>query len=259
MILAVDDHVELYGSKNLTSWAKLSEFGKTYGAHGGVWECPDLFPLSVNGGQKWVLLLSINPGGIHGGSATQYFIGNFDGKTFTSDNPPDKTLWLDYGKDNYAGVTWANIPPSDGRRIFMGWMSNWEYANVVPTSPWRSAMTIPRELSLRQLPEGIRLVARPVKELAAIRGESADIPAQTLLPFLLPNWYSNLTPFREATILAWSFTMRRGRKLWLATRPKAIRFTLTAPRPVIRIFRRHLPAGIRLPGNHRVIASGCIC
>lgn len=178
MTLAVTDHIELYGSTNLKSWAKLSAFGKTYGSHGGVWECPDLFPMQVNGQQKWVLLLSINPGGIHGGSGTQYFIGDFDGKTFTSDYPASTTLWLDYGKDNYAGVTWSNIPESDGRRLFMGWMSNWQYANVVPTANWRSAMTIPWELRLKKMSAGMRLVAQPVKELAAIRGESFEIKSQ---------------------------------------------------------------------------------
>jgi fructan beta-fructosidase len=172
--------VELYGSKNLTSWQKLSEFGKTYGGHGGVWECPDLFPLEVDGHKKWVMLLSINPGGPNKGSATQYFIGNFDGKTFTSDNPPKTTLWVDEGTDNYAGVTFANVPASDGRRIFMGWMSNWLYADRVPTDTWRSATTIPRELTLKKLPEGIRLISQPVKELASIRGESVDIPGQTV-------------------------------------------------------------------------------
>lgn len=180
MILAVADHVEFYGSKNLTSWAKLSEFGKTYGGHGGVWECPDLFPLQVDGKQKWVMLLSINPGGPNGGSATQYFVGNFDGKAFTSDNPAKTTLWVDYGTDNYAGVTWSNVPQTDGRRLFLGWMSNWLYANEVPTSTWRSAMTVARELSLKNTAQGIRLVSQPVKELASIRGESADLKSQSI-------------------------------------------------------------------------------
>jgi fructan beta-fructosidase len=180
MILAVTDHVELYGSKNLTSWNKLSEFGKTYGGHGGVWECPDLFPLQVDGHKKWVMLLSINPGGPNKGSATQYFIGNFDGKIFTSDNPPKTTLWIDHGTDNYAGVTWSNVPQSDGRRLFLGWMSNWLYANTVPTDTWRSATTIPRELSLNKLPQGMRLISHPVKELASIRGQSVDIAGQTV-------------------------------------------------------------------------------
>ncbi len=180
MILAVKDHVEFYGSKDLKSWNKLSEFGKTYGAHGGVWECPDLFPLPFDGGQKWVMLVSINPGGPNGGSATQYFTGSFDGKTFRPDAPATTTRWLDYGKDNYAGVTWANVPASDGRRLFMGWMSNWQYANVVPTASWRSAMTAPRELTLQHTPGGVRLFSRPVKEMASLRGESVTLKSRSV-------------------------------------------------------------------------------
>jgi fructan beta-fructosidase len=180
MILAVADHVELYGSKDLKSWNKLSEFGKQYGAHGGVWECPDLFPLELNGHQKWVMLVSINPGGPNGGSATQYFTGSFDGKTFTPDHPAGTTRWLDHGKDNYAGVTWANVPASDGRRLFIGWMSNWEYAGVVPTGSWRSAMTIARELALSNTPAGLRVLSRPVKELASIRGKSVELGSRAV-------------------------------------------------------------------------------
>lgn len=177
MILAVRDHVEIFGSKDLKQWERLSAFGENEGAHGGVWECPDLFPLTVEGQstQKWVMLVSINPGGIHGGSATQYFIGDFDGKTFTNDNPASTTLWLDYGKDNYAGVTWSNLPDVDGRRLFMGWMSNWQYANVVPTENWRSAMTLPRTLHLNETPEGMRLLSVPAKELEAIRKDTYRI------------------------------------------------------------------------------------
>lgn len=182
MILAVDDHVKLYGSENLKSWEMLSEFGKDQGSHGGVWECPDLFPLKVEGQEpeQWVMLVSINPGGLHGGSATQYFIGDFDGKTFTNANPAEQTLWLDYGKDNYAGVTWSNIPDADGRRIFMGWMSNWQYADDVPTAPWRSAMTVARTLNLKNTPEGVRLISQPVEELASLRGKSLDINSQSV-------------------------------------------------------------------------------
>ena len=167
MILAVLDHVEFYGSPDLKTWNKLGEFGKEYGSHGGVWECPDLFQLAVEGEstQKWVMLLSINPGGPNGGSATQYFVGDFDGKKFTSETAKQDTLWLDYGADNYAGVTWSGIPKEDGRRLFLGWMSNWAYANVVPTAPWRSAMTIPRELKLEQVNSTLRVKSVPVKEL----------------------------------------------------------------------------------------------
>ena len=150
MSLAVKDHISFYSSKDLKSWKLESDFGEKAGAHGGVWECPDLFPLKdQNGNEKWVLLVSINPNGPQGGSATQYFVGDFDGKTFTPNH--DKIKWIDYGADNYAGVTFSDIPAEDGRRLFIGWMSNWQYAQVVPTYTWRSAMTIPRELTLKKI------------------------------------------------------------------------------------------------------------
>jgi fructan beta-fructosidase len=200
MALAVQDHIEFYGSPNLTSWKKLSQFGgKGIGAHGGVWECPDLFPLTAdNGQQKWVLLVSINPGGPQGGSATQYFVGNFDGKTFTWDKKPGTTLWVDWGADNYAGVTWSDVPASDGRRIFIGWMSNWQYANVVPTGTWRSAMTIPRELRLVKTPADARLASVPVKELQQLRTASKAIKAQEVADALnLSETYQLQDPLLE--------------------------------------------------------------
>ncbi|MGV3641101.1 MAG: glycoside hydrolase family 32 protein [Adhaeribacter sp.] len=181
MALAVGDRIEFYGSPNLKSWKKLSQFGgKGIGAHGGVWECPDLFPLEVNGQQKWVLFVSINPGGPQGGSATQYFVGNFDGRQFTWDRKPGTPLWVDHGADNYAGVTWANVPAADGRRLFLGWMSNWQYANEVPTSTWRSAMTIPRELKLVKTPADVRLTSTPVKELQQLRTRTEIIKARDI-------------------------------------------------------------------------------
>jgi fructan beta-fructosidase len=160
MILAVKDHVELWNSENLKEWRKLSDFGLDYGAHGGVWECPDLFQLPVDGtsGKKWVMFVSINPGGPNAGSATQYFTGEFDGITFTPDLDKDKISWVDYGPDDYAGVTWSNI--RNGRKIFLGWMSNWDYAQEVPTAPWRSAMTLPRDLKLANVND--RLFLRSV-------------------------------------------------------------------------------------------------
>ncbi len=169
MTLAVQDHIEFYASPNLIDWKKTGEFGKELGAHGGVWECPDLFPMEVDGSDeiKWVLLVSINPGGPQGGSATQYFIGDFDGKTFaTSQN---EIKWLDQGSDNYAGVTWSGIPKSDGRILFMGWMSNWLYAQKVPSERWRSAMTIPRQLTLENIEDDYLLTSQPVAELHSLR------------------------------------------------------------------------------------------
>ena len=180
MIFAAADRVRIYDSPDLISWEFESEFGESSGSHGGVWECPDLFPLMVNGEEKWVMLLSINPGGVQGGSATQYFIGEFDGEKFVNDNPEETTLWLDYGKDNYAGVSWSNVPKNDGRRIFIGWMSNWQYANVVPTYSWRSAMTIARKLELAETAEGIRLISLPVDELRNLRAEPYQLEPKRL-------------------------------------------------------------------------------
>jgi fructan beta-fructosidase len=109
--------------------------------------------------------VSINPGGPNGGSCTQYFIGDFDGQKFSSETPKEDTLWIDYGPDNYAGVTWSNISANDGRRLFLGWMSNWSYATIVPTSPWRSAMTVPRELRLTKVNSRYYVSSTPAKEL----------------------------------------------------------------------------------------------
>lgn len=164
MALATSQTISFYASPDLKKWEKQSEFGQGTGAHGGVWECPDLIQLSVAGQKKWVLLVSINPGGPNGGSATQYFIGDFDGKTFRADNLP-YPLWLDYGRDNYAGVTWSNVPASDGRCLFMGWMNNWDYANQIPQTYFRGAMTLPRELRLENNGEHLVLANYPVQEV----------------------------------------------------------------------------------------------
>lgn len=342
MVFAAYDHVKLYGSKDLKSWTYLSDFGREYGAHTGVWECPDFFPMTIEGtGEKrWVMLQSINPGHPSGGSGTQYFVGNFEGKNFTIDenfgkslgnvaaiipkgkvfadfeksygkwtakgdafgDAPakgtlarqntvtdftgsrlvntfqngdgstgtltsaeftidrdfmnfqigggaekgktcmnllagnktlrsatgdrseklvwrswevadlkgktarlqivdsstgewghtlvdqimfadkavtpayDKAVWLDYGRDNYAGVTWSDVPKSDGRRIFMGWMSNWAYAQKTPTEKWRSAMTLARNLRLVNTPNGLRILSEPVEEQQKIRGKKINLP-----------------------------------------------------------------------------------
>ena len=146
MALVAGDHAKFYSSDDLKAWKHISDFGKDKGAHGGVWECPDLFKLKVEGTEeeKWVLIISINPGAPNGGSGTQYFIGNFDGISFTAEH--SDTKWIDYGTDNYAGVTYNDTPNNE--RVFIGWMSNWNYARDTPTSTWRSAMTLPREISL---------------------------------------------------------------------------------------------------------------
>jgi fructan beta-fructosidase len=175
LIMAVYDRVYIYSSPNIKEWTLESEFGAGIAAHGGVWECPDLFPLKVEGADitKWVMLVSINPGGPNGGSATQYFTGEFDGHRFIPDDTTTK--WLDWGRDDYAGVTWSDIPVSDDRRIFIGWMSNWQYATVVPTTVWRSANTIPRELSLRYHTGKYILISKPVREFANLRSKTDTI------------------------------------------------------------------------------------
>lgn len=180
MTLAVKDHIEFYSSPDLKKWAKLSEFGKSIGAHGGVWECPDLFPLTdAEGNTRWVLFVSINPGGPQGGSATQYFVGDFDGKNFI---PQDTvTRWIDYGADNYAGVTWSDVPAKDGRRLFIGWMSNWQYANVVPTQAWRSATTLPREVVLNKKSATYELKFIPVTEISEIQGDAVSYKGSVTL------------------------------------------------------------------------------
>ena len=170
MTLATKDRITFYSSKNLKNWVKESEFGATIGAHGGVWECPDLFTLDDNGKKVWVLIVSINPGGPNKGSATQYFIGDFNGKTFTSSHTD--TRWIDYGPDNYAGITWSN---TGNRKIFLAWMSNWMYANTVPTETWRSAMTFPRELKLKHVSDKILVASQPVVELSKIQSKPITI------------------------------------------------------------------------------------
>ncbi|QYR24113.1 glycoside hydrolase family 32 protein [Paenibacillus sp. sptzw28] len=172
MVLAAGDHVRLYRSTDLISWSFASIFGAEEGSHDGVWECPDLFELSVEGylSKKWVLIVSIGDDPDYPeGSRTQYFVGSFNGYSFVNDNVPDCVLWLDHGRDNYAGVTFSDVPAEDGRRLLIGWMSNWKYANQTPTENWRGAMTIPRVLSLRNEAEGIRLVQRPALELQRLR------------------------------------------------------------------------------------------
>ncbi len=166
MTLATKDCITFYSSPDLKDWTKESEFGKELGAHGGVWECPDLFQLDDNGKKVWVLIVSINPGGPNGGSATQYFPGDFNGSRFT---PIDtNTRWIDYGPDDYAGITWSN---TGNRKIFLGWMSNWIYANIVPATTWRNAMTIARELKLKRAGNEMYVASEPVAELKKIQSK----------------------------------------------------------------------------------------
>ena len=160
MALAAGDRIMFYSSTDLKSWKKESEFGAGIGAHGGVWECPDIVPFFVEGKKIWLLIVNINPGGVQGGSGTQYFTGDFDGHVFTSNDTT--TRWMDYGSDNYAGVTFGN---TGNEKIFLGWMSNWLYGTKVPTERWRSAMTIPRILGLKKLGKNYYTTMSPIKTL----------------------------------------------------------------------------------------------
>lgn len=175
MMLAVGQEMQIYSSGNLKEWKKESSFGAMQGAHGGVWECPDLVEVAVEGSKekKWVLICNLNPGGPFGGSAAQYFVGSFDGKKFVNESPT-QTKWLDWGKDNYATVTWSNAPA--GRCIALGWMSNWQYANSVPTTQYRSANTLARDLTLYRVGGELYLKSKPSPEIKKARAEEKKIP-----------------------------------------------------------------------------------
>ena len=169
--VAAGDVIAFYGSDNLKDWTKLSEFGKGIGSHAAVWECPDLLKFDYNGREKWVLIVNINPGGPNGGSVAQYFIGSFDGRTFKADDLP-YPLWIDEGTDNYAGVTFSN---TGDRHIFLGWMSNWLYSNMVPTVNFRNSMTLARDLSLKDNGRHLFLASVPSPEIYAARGEAREV------------------------------------------------------------------------------------
>lgn len=165
MIISAGHEAELFTSPNLLEWRYASRFSAGHIA--GTWEVPDLFPLEIDGQTKWVMLVSVNRLAPAGGTGIQYFVGGFDGHTFVNDNPSSTILWLDYGADNYAGTTFNDQP--DGKRIYIGWMNNWDYAESIPTSPWRGAMTLPRELNLVHTPDGIRLTQIPIAAFEQLR------------------------------------------------------------------------------------------
>ena len=218
MILASGQTVCIYHSPNLIDWTFASEFGQGIGFHGGVWECPDLFPLSIDGDSsktKWVMFVSIGDDPAYPeGSRTQYFTGEFDGHTFVNDEASKVVRWLDYGRDNYAGVSWSDIPEADGRRIYIGWMSNWKYANLTPTEGWRSAMTVPRELALESRNGEIALIQRPVRELEKLRvpilsmkGMSTE-EVKTRLSELQLDSFEMIAEFEAGTQEAFGFKVR---------------------------------------------------
>ena len=178
MILAVGQEMQIFSSTNLKDWKYESSFGEGYGNHGGVWECPDLMKMKVAGTdkEKWMLICNINPGGPFGGSATQYFIGEFDGHKFTCEDEPSETKWMDYGKDHYATVTFSNAP--EGRNVAIAWMSSWQYANQVPTKQYRSANSIARDLGLFEYNGETYCSVSPAKEMDAVRGARLSAPTE---------------------------------------------------------------------------------
>ncbi|QEH38276.1 Levanase precursor [Aquisphaera giovannonii] len=186
-VLADQHKVRLWGSKDLKSWEKLSDFGPA-GATGGVWECPELFSARVERATRmwqWVLKVDVNPGAPNGGSGGQYFVGEFDGKEFRPERKPDAPpLWIDGGKDFYAAQAWNDAPGEDP--TWIGWMNNWQYANDIPTSPWRGAMTAPRRVRLRRTRDGHRLVQLPAESLRSLRGREMKLGPRPIPPGDIP-------------------------------------------------------------------------
>ena len=180
MIVSADKEMRFYASQNLKDWEYMSAFGKGYGAQPNQFECPDFIQLPVDGNKnkmKWVMLVNINPGCMFGGSATEYFVGDFDGKEFTCDTKPEVVKWLDYGKDHYAAVCISNT----GERIIsIPWMSNWQYANVTPIRQYRGANGLPRELSLYTKDGQIYVAADVVKEVEALRKDTRSFDPITV-------------------------------------------------------------------------------
>lgn len=186
MVVAVGDRISIYTSGNLRHWTHRSDFGPGIGSRDGVWECPDLIRMRIDdtAEYRWVMIVSVGSGAINVGSGIQYFIGDFDGVTFRVPQDPDaqcgQVLWLDYGPDNYAGITWAGLPNSEDRHLLISWMSNWKYAAHLPTSTWRGAMTLPRQLRLTQTRDGLRVANEPVAELGRLRYRSESLPARVV-------------------------------------------------------------------------------
>ena len=176
-VLADQHKVRFDGSPDLRYWTHLSDFGPE-GATDGAWECPDLFPLIIDSQpelMKWVLKVDVWKG-----TGAQYFIGDFDGTRFSNDATDGRILSVDYGEDFYAAQSWSDEP--NGRRIWIGWLNNWRYANTIPTSPWRGAFSIIRVLSLTRTRDGIRLLQRPIPELQPLRGEEYHWQNETIHP-----------------------------------------------------------------------------
>ena len=237
MILAAGQQMNIYSSDNLKDWTYESSFGAGYGCHDGVWECPDLMKLKVRGTDKckWLLICNLNPGGPFGGSATQYFVGDFDGKTFTCESKPEVTKWMDYGKDHYATVTFANAP--EGRHVALAWMSNWQYANQVPTMQYRSANSVPRDLDLFEYNGETYCGVTPSPEITAAR---AAKPSKRLT-----NTCEVVLTFKgDATI---ELANTKGEKVTMTYNAKAQTFTMDRTKSGRADFSDDFPAVTTAP------------
>ena len=254
---ALDHEMLFFTSPDLKTWTLQSGFGKGEGCQDGVWECPDLFKLPVDGGEKerWVLLCNINPGGPFGGSATQYFIGDFDGKKFTADTDAAgkiPTKWLDFGKDHYATVSWSDAP--DGRRSVIGWMSNWQYAADVPTTQFRSANTLPREIELFSQPDGqIYAASVPSPEVLALRDKASvslsgkgigNKPLSVTLPSANDGICEIVADFEANSAASVTFTLsnKEGNKVILSYNAKERTFSFDRTESGVVDFNENFPA-----------------
>lgn len=218
LILANGQQVVVYTSINLKSWTRRFVWGKDYGAHsGGAWECPDLIEVPIEGTDesRWVMLVSVGDGGVAGGSATQYFIGDFTTRGFTLATDSE-ARWIDYGKDNYAGVTWSGKRDEKGRPLFIGWMNNWQYANDTPLSdsPFRGENTFPRALSLVNTPDGLKLKSAPVAQLDVLRdGNIYTAPVQKLTS----EWQSDAIGEMESGAYILDLALTPAKQSWKLT------------------------------------------
>ena len=211
MVISAGKEVRFFVSPNLMDWEETSSFASNFFTL-GVWEMPDLFPLEFQGKTKWALIVNVGSGGPASGSGTMYFIGDFDGERFVADETSD-ILWLDYGPDDYAGTTWNNAP--DGRRIFIGWMNNWRYADRIPTDPWRGAMTIPREIRLVDTPNGPRLAQQPVQSIEQLREpvgtwENMSVEGENMLPNVKGRALEILADFEIGTAPVFGLQLQHG-------------------------------------------------
>jgi len=265
---ALEQQMQIYTSSNLKDWTYQSSFGKGYGSQFGVWECPDLMEIPVEGTNKtkWVLVCNINPGGPFGGSATQYFVGDFDGKKFTTKTPSHMAKWMDYGKDHYATVSWSNAP--EGRHTVIGWMSNWQYANEVPTIQFRSANTLPRDLGLFKGADGeYYLSVKPSPEVNALRGDASSYPAVNVgtdsVSYKLPTANDGICEIvidysaKGCSDLEFTLSNEKGEKTVMKLDVDKGEFSMDRTESGLTKFSRHFPA-VTVAPTHNKKAQGSL-